>query len=174
MLKLVGKEKKKYFNPRPRKEGDDAFIVDGYIYHFISIHALVKRATGLADSSNGSKGDFNPRPRKEGDRFILNETSYFGGISIHALVKRATTTCTAYDAVEYISIHALVKRATVFFMIFPYVNFISIHALVKRATLSVCKFTSTPKDFNPRPRKEGDLSRSMCLPKIFLFQSTPS
>ena len=56
------------FNPRPRKEGDDAFIVDGYIYHFISIHALVKRATGLADSSNGSKGDFNPRPRKEGDR----------------------------------------------------------------------------------------------------------
>ena len=54
-----------------------------------------------------------------------------------------------------------------FFMIFPYVNFISIHALVKRATLSVCKFTSTPKDFNPRPRKEGDLlTRSLSFLSI--------
>ena len=81
--------KARYFNPRPRKEGDVLQSILFKFGRFISIHALVKRATsarntrkagkrnfnprprkegdGLADSSNGSKGDFNPRPRKEGD-----------------------------------------------------------------------------------------------------------
>ena len=55
------------FNPRPREEGDltkqNFIILSGYI----SIHALVKRAT------KSHRGD--------------NVTD---GISIHALVKRAT------------------------------------------------------------------------------------
>ena len=59
-------------------------------YGAISIHALVKRATGLADSSNGSKGDFNPRPREEGDSVRQVKTIVYRCISIHALVKRAT------------------------------------------------------------------------------------
>ena len=54
------------FNPRPRKEGD-SFCTLYKISRFISIHALVKRAT-------------------------LNNFRYFQikTISIHALVKRAT------------------------------------------------------------------------------------
>ena len=55
----------------------------------ISIHALVKRATG---------GGTIPPP------LII--------ISIHALVKRATRAEAMRQARELISIHALVKRAT--------------------------------------------------------------
>ena len=66
MLKLVGKEKKKYFNPRPRKEGDQLLIL-AQCQMWISIHALVKRATTH-----------------------LHFDVQVGGISIHALVKRAT------------------------------------------------------------------------------------
>ena len=55
----------------------------------ISIHALVKRATGNSPPLILFTGDFNPRPRKEGDeiayRYYKKEN-----ISIHALVKRAT------------------------------------------------------------------------------------
>ena len=56
---------------------------------FISIHALVKRAT---------KGGT-----------VLFDTNF---ISIHALVKRATVTHTLLAQGVVISIHALVKRAT--------------------------------------------------------------
>ena len=56
----------RYFNPRPRKEGDsDKKTVVGTLK--ISIHALVKRATGEYDK-----------------KLMAVE------ISIHALVKRAT------------------------------------------------------------------------------------
>ena len=34
----------------------------------ISIHALVKRATGSGGASGSDDSDFNPRPREEGDR----------------------------------------------------------------------------------------------------------
>ena len=62
----MDKENSKYFNPRPREEGDGLPLGLGR-EKAISIHALVKRATG--DIVPRSKGDF---------------------ISIHALVKRAT------------------------------------------------------------------------------------
>ena len=55
----------------------------------ISIHALVKRATG----------------------YSAVHTAIFG-ISIHALVKRATARHTNVIIYHVISIHALVKRAT--------------------------------------------------------------
>ena len=77
------------FNPHPREEGDqiDFFSILSDLY--ISIHALVKRATyGLAISG-----------------FTLS-------ISIHALVKRATNCITLCYNICNISIHALVKRAT--------------------------------------------------------------
>ena len=77
-----------YFNPRPREEGDQA-VQTFVTFHAISIHALVKRATGWdgADKVNPSISihalvkratvltaqgaviatNFNPRPREEGD-----------------------------------------------------------------------------------------------------------
>ncbi len=57
------------FNPRPRKEGDVKKI-NTVANQAISIHALAKRATDLAEFMNVSR-HFNPRPRKEGDsKFI--------------------------------------------------------------------------------------------------------
>ena len=56
-----------YFNPRPRKEGDDCPHLGQFVVNLISIHALVKRAT-----------------------VYTNEVIVSLHISIHALVKRAT------------------------------------------------------------------------------------
>ena len=80
---------------------------------FISIHALVKRATYYRGAFIKKKCDFNPRPREEGDKLVgdldydiehfnprpreegdrvQNDPQYSNIlISIHALVKRATT-----------------------------------------------------------------------------------
>ena len=76
---------------------------------------------------------FNPRPREEGDR-TARQHEGLGKISIHALVKRATSYKVKYEAVKEISIHALVKRAT-----------------DKWRQLSL-----SCRNFNPRPREEGD------------------
>ena len=85
---------------------------------FISIHALVKRATYGAGKVSVGLGDFNPRPREEGDivngiRDILDEDfnprpreegdvthaqlALGVVISIHALVKRATQKLLYHD-----------------------------------------------------------------------------
>ena len=56
-----------------------------------------------------------------------------------------------------ISIHALVKRATTNRRFIGIELDISIHALVKRATLCLKIFTDFFDNFNPRPRKEGDV-----------------
>ena len=42
----------------------------------ISIHALVKRATGKDLSIIAIADDFNPRPREEGDRIIVLNKSF--------------------------------------------------------------------------------------------------
>ena len=76
------------FNPRPRKEGDGAIVLDVSKVD-ISIHALVKRATAQQ-----------------------YEAQLTRIISIHALVKRATYHTVFTKAQYNISIHALVKRAT--------------------------------------------------------------
>ena len=77
------------FNPRPREEGDREKICQLLQLMMISIHALVKRATG--SDTIAKTGNF---------------------ISIHALVKRATTGNVNKGSQILISIHALVKRAT--------------------------------------------------------------
>ena len=56
----------------------------------ISIHALVKRATQFSINGTVIIGNFNPRPRKEGDSPIRADSLCNLRISIHALVKRAT------------------------------------------------------------------------------------
>ena len=42
-------------------------------------------------------------------------------------------------------------------MVFPLERGISIHALVKRATIGNLNAPTDVTDFNPRPRKEGDI-----------------
>ena len=69
-----------------RATGD---FVNNVIRLFISIHALVKRATQV--------------------EYKLSTVLL---ISIHALVKRATGVKKTFQNLNYISIHALVKRAT--------------------------------------------------------------
>ena len=77
-------------------------------------------------------------------------------ISIHALVKRATVSAIDGIVGHDISIHALVKRATHALRVEYVAELISIHALVKRATFKKAFSTVIVKDFNPRPREEGD------------------
>ena len=108
--KFTTSTKTKYFNPRPREEGD-AREEKNNDRQNISIHALVKRAT----CENGT-------------------WKAWACISIHALVKRATYALDTRATVTHISIHALVKRATTYRPSSKSVQFISIHALVKRAT----------------------------------------
>ena len=81
-------DQRKHFNPRPRKEGDlcrPEYELKNYISihalvkratlcrpeyelkNYISIHALVKRATHDALVPLSPRIHFNPRPRKEGD-----------------------------------------------------------------------------------------------------------
>ena len=102
---------------------------------------------------------FNPRPRKEGDQEGDTWKHPYDIISIHALVKRATSLKKSYHPKPSISIHALVKRATR--CKHGSYNFfdISIHALVKRATQGRMGVCSRGQNFNPRPRKEGDIHR---------------
>ena len=100
-----------YFNPRPREEGDLLPFGAERKKRYISIHALVKRATVRDTFFNASLG-----------------------ISIHALVKRATQGNFSGACLAGISIHALVKRATSHFAFIAFQLVISIHALVKRAT----------------------------------------
>ena len=78
-------------------------------------------------------------------------------ISIHALVKRATESIPRPPRIPTISIHALVKRATGEGHIDAAYGGISIHALVKRATYEEDGYTDYIRNFNPRPREEGDI-----------------
>ena len=62
---------------------------------------------------------------------------------------------------QQISIHALAKRATRLKNCHFYPNNISIHALAKRATLFFGGGNRRKVHFNPRPRKEGDVSNAI-------------
>ena len=95
-------------------------------------------------------------------------------ISIHALVKRATLNKKVDNLIQLISIHALVKRATEGKKKNAYGWIISIHALVKRATAHLQDCVRFANHFNPRPRKEGDVSTFCFWIFMILFQSTPS
>ena len=126
-----------------------------FLFHVISIHAIVKRATFAPTISLADNCYFNPRPRDEGDRrqFLQRrKTRYFNprpreeGDNRRTLQKsfkiyfnprpreEGDSTCTALASASRISIHALVKRATIKVLKGCNTIFISIHALVKRAT----------------------------------------
>ena len=73
-------------------------------------------------------------------------------------MKRATESDQMILAYARISIHALVKRATRCAFVPLSVHDISIHALVKRATPEGRLCFRCVRNFNPRPREEGDAS----------------
>ena len=138
-----------YFNPRPRKEGDNN--------------------TQKADTQAGY---FNPRPRKEGD---VSELSRFGlcDISIHALAKRATLNSGKMSQAQFISIHALAKRATFSSCPLGWLVFISIHALAKRATRqTIC--LSGRYNISIHALAKRATYRQCELFVLRIFQSTPS
>ena len=111
-------------------------------YPVISIHALVKRATGVEVDSYVAKADFNPRPREEGDGVAVTPTLSTSGISIHALVKRATQAVESKSRIQY--------------------NFNPRPREEGDRICSIKFFCSG--HFNPRPREEGDsISRRYSL-----------
>ena len=72
-----------------------------------------------------------------------------------------------------ISIHALVKRATLHLCYLYLFHVISIHALVKRATVSRIHRNNPKRNFNPRPREEGDAVKVGDTIKINDFNPRP-
>ena len=141
----------------------------------ISIHSLVKRETRCFDCFCGRNHNFNPLPRKEGDIEGLAPLAEKIGISIHSLVKRETHLLQKnYTGSESISIHSLVKRETQ--AAWGQINsaIISIHSLVKRETANTKIRGNIISDFNPLPRKEGDIVRQKNRQRKKQFQSTPS
>ena len=78
----------------------------------ISIHALVKRATKQFTLAIRSAGYFNPRPRKEGD--IEGGTVVAAVDDFNPRPRKEGDRSPLYgcDTAISISIHALVKRAT--------------------------------------------------------------
>ena len=169
----------KYFNPRPREEGDDFRYTDGSRINYFNPRPR-EEGDCVTSGSTASTANFNPRPREEGDT-IATPSFCAVIISIHALVKRATRSSGKEHRVQTyfnprpreegdlripktpsqsaISIHALVKRATGWSLLPSSNLFISIHALVKRATINIHGSVFCERDFNPRPREEGDYLR---------------
>ena len=101
----------------------------------ISIHALVKRATALAPARARGYSHFNPRPRKEGDKGIIVRIKQRHHFNPRPRKEGDFATAGEAAVEAIISIHALAKRATCK----KDCNFneelkISIHALAKRAT----------------------------------------
>ena len=150
----IGLERR-YFNPRPREEGDEkhtnridrafisihalakrATIITSFycIDLTISIHALAKRATKQRNTKCKQIFHFNPRPREEGD--LLNCCVIFVGSYFNPRPREeGDLKQPSKFTLKSISIHALAKRATLAVNNFSDVINISIHALAKRATL---------------------------------------
>ena len=117
----------------------------------ISIHALVKRATGRYVYFERLSSDFNPRPREEGDFAPSGLTWSSNSISIHALVKRATKAFTIFCGKNWhFNPRPREEGDQAVLFLYGFYAEISIHALVKRATPSIycvhhhSRFQSTP------------------------------
>ena len=144
------------FNPRPREEGDALFYTANSLARYISIHALVKRATAfrcvcirainIFQSTPSWRGRLSPRDNSFLIKLFQSTPSWRG-----RPILTATTACRlrfqstpSWRGRQFsrfftslsssISIHALVKRATAGNSRWIQKQNISIHALVKRAT----------------------------------------
>ena len=101
---------------------------------FISIHALVKRATAFPTCIN-----------------------MFHVISIHALVKRATKILKISTGAMFISIHALVKRATTILCSARAIEVYFNPRPREEGDVALKVEVGSEPNFNPRPREEGDI-----------------
>ena len=126
-----------YFNPLPRKEGDYQFQFLYHLYHWISIHSLVKRETSESNFPKMWLIDFNPLPRKEGD--IRRYRAEWRPRNFNPLPRK--------EGDMQRSQPCKIQCA------------ISIHSLVKRETLFPVTDSAFRHYFNPLPRKEGDAIR---------------
>ena len=162
-----------YFNPRPREEGDVFKQVHSKAW-FISIHALVKRATlfrqtrpqclrisihALVKRATLSPAfrvyppcDFNPRPREEGDGMQNRKKSKKKKFQSTPSWRGRLSDGQLQTVGDSISIHALVKRAT------------CVHGKI---VIYCNSFQSTPS-WRGRPPFTANKVRH------FEFQSTPS
>ena len=122
------------FQSTPSWRGRRLQMFGLYLFHVISIHALVKRATSNLYFQLYNNYHFNPRPREEGDAPNLNS-------SFLQDVFQSTPSWRGRLATE---------------KTFRNPNYISIHALVKRATPRSTYNNHAIYYFNPRPREEGD------------------
>ena len=78
----------------------------------ISIHALVKRATGRRECIDCYTKNFNPRPREEGDNVILAVFLSDNDFNPRPREEGDNSSRLLPYCCRLISIHALVKRAT--------------------------------------------------------------
>ena len=88
-------------------------------------------------------------------------------------MKRATLSSAASALAVTISIHALVKRATDVGGRREATDSISIHALVKRATHNLYRASTVNRNFNPRPREEGDSLKTAVSARYEHFNPRP-
>ena len=101
----------------------------------ISIHSLVKRETTPEIAESRLPEDFNPLPRKEGDWCCMHCLK--AGMNFNPLPRKEGDSWTSeiIPLKSMISIHSLVKRETLLEIFYYYYrNYISIHSLVKRET----------------------------------------
>ena len=121
-----------YFNPLPRKEGDDDyFSLTETAMHFNPLPR--KEGDVLQVDLRDYLPNFNPLPRKEGDclRFLLCQC-------------------------QPISIRSLVKRETLIFSVVQCLNYFNPLPRKEGDGLPVIAEGFVAIDFNPLPRKEGD------------------
>ena len=141
----------------------------------ISIHALVKRATGCTPAPIADTRHFNPRPREEGDGVSRPLAAHPADFNPRPREEGDSRLHRGLEFFSCISIHALVKRATVCaqaFAIFIKENF---NPRPREEGDQILHSLSAVNGyFNPRPREEGDLSLSSSSNDTKVFQSTPS
>ena len=111
-IRLMSAERNSfYFNPRPRKEGDDT--VNERREKLILFQSTPSQRGRPPDSISVSGGKrFQSTPSQRGRLNHLAKVKLTFLISIHALAKRATSAKTWQYNTRLISIHALAKRAT--------------------------------------------------------------
>ena len=163
---------------------------------FISIHALVKRATNRRALQKSTKFNFNPRPREEGDSILFSSCRCV--LNFNPRPREEGDLTAAQNSLKYvlfqstpswrgrpgyniikkgcfcISIHALVKRATLLKYCLNRCKWISIHALVKRATYDIqYYFCKSYISIHALVKRATFLWKQLFTVQV-LFQSTPS
>ena len=123
----------RYFNPRPREEGDQSRR--NYPQKARHFNPRPREEGDLKRCRRSDRINyFNPRPREEGD--MCGDSTSIEDVDFNPRPREEATTSEQE--------------------LKPAIG-ISIHALVKRATLQSRFLLHSQCHFNPRPREEGDV-----------------